>query len=134
MREYWFNVSDKIRFLLVGGFNALIAYLIYCILCKILGEGMYQYCLALSWFISSFISFFTQKFFVFVGGNNWFKEYLKCLSTWVFSYMINAFLLEVFVKYVHMNVFISQFIANFTAAVFTYIVFKKFAFKNKEVS
>jgi len=125
----WFNLSDKIRFLLVGGFNAGVSYLIYSAFCLILGESAYQIALALAWTISSAVSFTTQKFLVFKGNGNWFKEYLKCCTTWFFSYMINAGLLEFIVKVLHLNVFIAQIIATLAAAIFTYILFKKFAFK-----
>ena len=127
--NYWFKLDDKIRFLLVGGFNFVISYLIYSVICLIFGEGIYQIALALTWALSSVVSFTTQKFFVFQGKGKWYKEYLKCCTTWFFSYLINAFLLELLVKYVHINVYLSQFLATFAAAVFTYVVFKKFAFK-----
>ena len=122
--NYWFKLDDKIRFLLVGGFNFVISYLIYSVICLIFGEGIYQIALALTWALSSVVSFTTQKFFVFQGKGKWYKEYLKCCTTWFFSYLINAFLLELLVKYVHINVYLSQFLATFAAAVFTYVVFK----------
>ena len=133
MREYWFKLSDKIRFLFVGGFNAGVSYLIYSGFCLILGNEAYQIALALAWGISSIISYTTQKFFVFEGNGNWIKEYLKCCTTWFFSYLINAGLLEGLVKVLHLNVFIAQIIATIAAAVFTYIFFKKFAFRKKSV-
>ena len=133
MREYWFNLSDKIRFLLIGGFNAGVSYLIYSAFCLILGESAYQYALALAWAISSAVSFTTQKFLVFESRGNWKKEYLKCCTTWFFSYLINAGLLEIIVKLLHLNVFIAQIIATITAAVFTYVLFKKFAFRKKKI-
>ena len=129
MKNSWFKLSDKIRFLLVGGFNAGVSYLIYSTVCLIIGEHFYQTALALAWAISSVVSFTTQKFLVFRGKGNWKKEYIKCCTTWVFSYLINAGLLEIFVKYIHINVFAAQIIATLIAAVFTYILFKKFAFK-----
>ena len=43
--------------------------------------------------------------------------------------MINAGLLEMFVKIFHINVYLAQIIATLIAAIFTYVVFKKFAFK-----
>lgn len=132
MREYWFKLSDKIRFLFVGGFNAGVSYLIYSGFCLILGNEAYQIALALAWGISSIISYTTQKFFVFEGNGNWIKEYLKCCTTWFFSYLINAGLLEGLVKVLHLNVFIAQIIATIAAAVFTYIFFKKFAFRKKD--
>ena len=131
MINRWFNISDKIRFLLVGGFNAGVSYLIYSSFCIILGEAAYQTALAIAWIISSVVSFTTQKFLVFRGNGNWMKEYAKCCTTWVFSYMINAGLLEAFVKVLHINVYVAQILATLSAAVFTYVVFKKFAFKSK---
>lgn len=133
MKKYWFSLSDKIRFLLVGGFNAGVSYLIYSAFCIILGQSAYQTALAIAWIVSSVVSFTTQKFLVFQGQGNWVREYLKCCTTWVFSYMINAGLLEVLVRFLHLNVFVAQIVATFIAAVFTYILFKKFAFKSKRV-
>ncbi len=129
MKNFWFSLDDKIRYLFVGGFNAGVAYLIYSILCLAMGVNAYQIALALSWALSSIISFFMQRTLVFEGKGIWYKEYAKCCLTWVFSYLINAGLLEFTVKYLNLNVYIAQLISNFTAAVFTYIVFKKFAFK-----
>ena len=131
MKNFWFKLDDKIRFLFVGGFNAGVSYLIYSIFCIILGESAYQIALALAWIISSVVSYTTQKYFVFQSKGNWIKEYIKCCTTWFFSYLINAGLLEFTVKILRLNVFIAQIVATFAAAVFTYILFKTFAFKSK---
>lgn len=127
--EKWFNIPEKIRFLFAGGFNAGISYIIYFIFCLILGESKYQIALIIEWIISSFVSFNTQKYLVFRSKGSWLKEYIKCCTTWFFSYLINAGLLEFFVKSLKLNVFISQIFATLGAAVFTYISFKIFAFK-----
>lgn len=131
MKNFWFSLSDKIRFLLVGGFNACVSYFIYALICLIFGEKVYQIALALAWILSSVVSFTTQKFLVFRSKGDWKKEYLKCCTTWIFSYLINAGLLEFTVKFLHLNVFLAQFISTFAAAVFTYVLFKKFAFRVK---
>lgn len=133
MREYWFKLSDKIRFLFVGGFNAGVSYLIYSAFCIVLGDSAYQIALALAWAISSIVSYTTQKFLVFEGKGNWVKEYLKCCTTWFFSYLINAGLLEFIVKILHLNVFVAQIVATVVSAIFTYVFFKKFAFRKKEL-
>lgn len=126
----WFKLDDKIRYIFVGGFNFCVSYLIYVLFCYILGASFYQWALALSWIISSVISFATQKFLVFKGGQNWIREYIKCCSTWAVSYLVNAILLEILVKYIGINIYLSQLIATSTVAVITYILFKKFAFRN----
>lgn len=134
IKDFWFSLPDKIRFLIIGGFNACVSYVIYSVSCIVLGENSYQISLVLAWTVSSVVSFTTQRFLVFQGKGNWIKEYCKCCTTWVFSYMINAAVLEFIVKVLGVNVFVSQIIATAVVAVFTYIVFKKFVFEDAEKS
>ena len=129
LSKFWFNISDKIRFLIVGVFNFLVSYCIYSVLVFILGENYYQLSLALSWIISSIVSFTTQKTFVFPVKGNIIKQYLKCCTTWFFSYLINAFLLWFIVEQLKINVYLGQLLAVSASAVFNYIMFKIFAFR-----
>jgi len=126
----WCKLPDKLRFLLVGGYNAAFSYIIYIIAVKLLGEGHYQICVALQWSISSIFSFINQKIFVFCTKGNWIKEYLKCCTTWVVSYFLNAIILELIVKYVSKNVYIDQLVSIFIVSIVTYVLFKYFAFKH----
>lgn len=125
----WCKIDNKIRFLLIGGINAMLSYLLFVIFVLILGEDSRQLCVALQWVISTVFSYFNQKFFVFCTKGNYLKEYLKCCSTWFVSYLLNIFILEFFMK-ITKNVYISQFISLFLVAIITYILFKYFAFKN----
>ena len=95
MKDRWYKIDDKVRFLLVGGFNFSVSYLIYSAACIVLGTVFYQISLVLAWIFSSVISFTTQKFLVFRSSGFWFREYLKCCTTWFFSYLINAIVLEI---------------------------------------
>ena len=131
IKDIWFSLSDKIRFLFVGGFNAGVQYLMYVALILILGEKSYQLSLVLSWFLSSFVSYTMQRLLVFTVKDNIVKQYLKCLMTWMISYVLNALLLELLVKYLSINVYIAQIIATATVAVFTYVMFKVFAFRSR---
>ena len=127
----WCQISDKIRFLIIGGLNALISYVIFAIAIFIFGGEHYQLCVALQWIISSGISFTNQKIFVFCTKGNWLKEYIKCCTTWFISYIINAAVLEIIVRFITKNVFIGQFVSIGIASVVTYCLFKYFAFKHK---
>ena len=131
IKTFWFNLSDKIRFLIVGGFNAGVSYLIFSIICLIIGEEYYQASLASAWIVSSVVSFTTQRYLVFNVEGNLFKQYCKCCTTWLFSYLINAILLEILVQKAIINVYFAQIIATLTCAIFTYILFKTFAFRRR---
>lgn len=125
----WCEIPDKIRFLLVGGFNALLSYIIFAIALYLLGQEHYQLCVALQWIISSVFSFVNQKIFVFCTKGNWIAEYLKCCTTWTVSYFLNALILEFIVRFISKNVYAGQLISIFTVSVVTYVLFKYFAFK-----
>lgn len=129
--DFWFSLSDKIRFLFVGGFNYVFAYFVFLIFLFFLGEENYQLNLILSWFFSSFMSFYTQRVFVFRSKKPIIKEYFKCFITWMLSYAVNAICLEICVRFLQIPVFIAQAFSAIVAAVSTYILFKTFAFKQK---
>lgn len=129
--QSWCKISDKIRFLFIGGVNAAISYIIFAAAVFILGQEHYQLCVILQWTLSSVSSYFNQKFFVFCTKGNYLKEYLKCCSTWVVSYFINVIILELLVRYVIKNVYISQILSIFLVSIITYVLFKYFAFKDK---
>ena len=133
--NFWFTLPDKIRFLLVGGFNASVQYLLYVCFLYFGGEENFQAALILSWFISSMSSFATQKIFVFCTKGkpiDWLKEYVKCLGVWVTSYIINAVVLEILVTYCNINAYIAQIIGTACTTVTGYILLKYFAFGHKK--
>ncbi len=130
----WFRISDKVRYLIVGGFNTGVSFAIYALCCLILGSEKYQTALILSWVLSSVISFFMQKYYVFHGkgkGKFMLKEYLKCCVVWAISYIINAVFLEIFVKKLCVNVYFAQIISTALVAICTYLLFKRYAFKRE---
>lgn len=131
--HFWFRLPDKIRFLLVGGFNATVSYLMYVGFVLWLGERNYWLAMTLAWIFSSFTSFATQKIFVFCTKGyfrDWVQEYVKCVGVWIVAYAINAIMLEVFVRIAEINVYLSQFLAIVCTTVSSYILFKYFAFKH----
>lgn len=130
VKKIWFKLSNKIRFLIIGGLNATISYGFYTLFCLILGNTKYQTALILAWLFSSVISFSTQKYLVFQSKGKWHKEYTKCCLSWVISYLLNALFLEICIKYLNLNIFIAQIISTLCVAILTYILFKNFAFKD----
>ncbi len=130
--QHFFRLPQKIRFLLVGGLNTGISYLLFLILLFLMGETHYQMALALAWLFSSFISFTMQKLFVFQSKGSWLIEYVRCLATWVIAYAINAGILELSVHYAELPPYVAQFFALAFTTILTYFLFKYFAFKPKD--
>jgi len=124
----WIKIPEKVRFLLVGGFNTVISYLMFAGFTLYFGESYYQLSLILAWVLSSVISFSTQKIFVFCTKGQWLKEYCKCCMSWMVAYLINAGMLELAVSALGWNVYVGQGMAIVITTIITYILFKKFAF------
>ncbi len=126
----WCLIPDKIRFLFIGGLNAAFSYIIFAIAVYLIGQEHYQICVALQWAISSVFSFVNQKLFVFCTKGHWLREYIKCCTTWIVSYAVNALILEIIVRYATKNVYVGQFVSILLAAVVTYVLFKYYAFRH----
>lgn len=169
IHDFWFNIPEKLRFIFVGGFNSLVSFIMFvCILhffaqfclddtLKLynwakstfpvlkfvsLHQFVRQLSLALAWFLSSFVSFSTQRLMVFRarGYSNIFKQYVRCLSTWFIGYVVNAIVLEIFATcFEKTNLLppvietdIAQAFALVLSAITTYFLFKYFAFTKKK--
>lgn len=128
---YWMKFPQKIRFLLVGGWNFVVAYALFTLLLWSLGAKNEQCALLLSFLLSSVQSYWTQKLFVFLTQGRFFSEYFKCLLTWSVGYFINAILLYIGVKLLQVNTYLCQFVVQALIAVMNYIVLKYFAFHVK---
>ena len=127
--QFWMRVPQKIRFLLVGGYNTVFSYALYALFIYMSISA--QIALFLSFLFSSLNSYMTQKFYVFNTKGNYIKEYIKCLFTWFGSYIINAILLESLMHFGGLNAYLAEFIALVLITVYSYIALKYFAFKEK---
>lgn len=122
---------EKLRFLLVGGYNTVFSYILFAGLLWGLGGYHEQIALALSFGISSINSFWTQKIFVFASKEPALPEFIKCLSTWGISYALNAFLLWIMTDGLNVNPYVAQGIVLIVLTVFSWMMLKYFAFKSK---
>lgn len=126
----WFKFPQSIRFILVGGFNAVFAYGVFCLLVYLAGEQWRQVCLVTQWLLTSFISYILYRIFVFQSHGKIWEEYVKCCTTWIVGYFINATTLEIFFR-LGLNVYVAQLTAQINAAIVSYFAFKYWALKNR---
>ena len=126
--HFWMRFPQKIRFLLVGGYNTLFSYVLFALFVHFLGNEYAQFSLLAAYVLSSVNSYLTQKFYVFNTRGAYGQEYVKCCSVWMASYGVNALLLYVLMRLLHVNPYIGQFIAIFCVTVFNYVFLKHFAF------
>lgn len=124
----WMCFPEKIRYLLVGGYNTLFSYILYALLLWLGFDKSPQLALFLSFAFSSVHNFWTQKIYVFNTKGNALEEYIRCLISWGISYILNVILLELFLI-LGLNPYVAQFLALVLITVNSYLLLKYLAFR-----
>ncbi len=102
LENIWFKLNQKIRFLLVGGFNTAVSFLIYYAFLYIT-SGKEQLSLLLMNLININISIATMRYYVFQSRGSFYKEYAKAFSSYIVLYFINMGLLAFFVRIIRIK-------------------------------
>ena len=87
IENFWFeNVSEKVRFLLVGGFNTCLSYVIFLLFEWQLG---YKIAVAATYVIAINVSIFTMRYYVFRAKGKILNQYLKAGGVYVITIAAN---------------------------------------------
>ena len=128
----WFKFPEKIRFLLVGGWNTVFAIALFSLILEFLQN--YKIALVISHIISVFHTFINLRFFVFRANlkhdKNFWKEYFKVNIVYLFYFIFNFAFLWFFVEFLNIKPIISQIIITCILLIFSYLCNKHFTFKN----
>lgn len=128
--KLWFSLDQRVRFILVGGYNTVLAYAIFCMLEIFLQEDLYYlWVLCIAHFISVFNSFVNLRFFVFRSQGLFVHEYIKTNLVYLAYLALNSLLLYILKDIVHIEIFRSQIICVIILNVLFYFVHKNFSFK-----
>ena len=109
--HFWMRFPEKLRYLLVGGYNTVISYGLYALF--LWGWDNPQKALFLSFIVSSVNSYWTQKIYVFGTKGNCKK----------------VVLLALFLK-MHFNPYGAQVLALALVTINSYLMLKYIAFQN----
>ena len=127
--HFWMRFPEKVRYLLVGGYNTVISYALYALFLWMSDNHHPQAALFASFLISSINSYWTQKIYVFGTRGNYGREYVRCLFSWGISYLMNVCLLQFFL-WLNWNPYVAQFLALALVTVNSYLMLKYIAFQN----
>ena len=124
------NQQQKLLFLVVGGYNTVFGYLLFCLLQIGLQDRLhYLTILTISHFLSVINSFLSFKIFVFKTKNNWLFEYCKANLVYLFYLANNFWLLWLLVDIFHCNKFLAQLLCIVILTIITYFLHKNFVYK-----
>ena len=121
-----FHVDRKfIKFLFVGALNTAFAYCLYALLVAI---GLVpNVALTLQYIIGIIWNFKTTGSIVFKNHDN--SLIFKFFGCYLITFSINSILLYLLTEQMHVNDYIAQLILVLPIAILSFILFKKFVFK-----
>ncbi|MBO4285649.1 MAG: ChbG/HpnK family deacetylase [Alphaproteobacteria bacterium] len=129
VEKWWFkHISEKMRFLLVGGFNTVFAYAVYALLLEIIGLP-YLWALIVQYFISVNVSIATMRYYVFQSKGNMLAEFLKAWSVYIGLFFLNTVGLAFLVEVLKIDALFAQGIYLVFSTIITYLLHKYFSFK-----
>lgn len=133
----WFKLPQKLRFLLVGGFNTVFSYAVFFSLYwlfdklnvwnfdKIIVSNialLVQYCITIN------VSFITMRYYVFRSHGNWKVELVKAWSVYISLFLINAPIIS-FLIWLGLHPLAAQAIYLIFSTIVTFLLHKYYSFR-----
>lgn len=131
MLKLWFKINQKIRFLLVGGFNTLFSLLLFSTGIKFSGFS-YGVVLTATYFISINLSIISMRWLVFCGKGNLLKEYTKAWGVYLSMLLLNYLSLWLMIEKFELNAIIAQLIYTIVSTVLIFYIHRNVTFRNRE--
>lgn len=124
--------SRKTRFLIVGFWNTLVAWVIFIVLQKFFVPPLTnQTSIVATYFFSVFNSYFMQRIFVWESLHRVRMELPKFLIVSIIQLLLNLLLIRLFVDYMDYPVFATQFAVTIFLIGSMYVLLKNWTFKSQ---
>lgn len=129
MRNIYRKYEEKIWYVIAGGWNTLIGYLVFAILYYFLSHKIhYLIILVFSYIVSITNAYVSYKYLVFKTKGNYLREYLRFYLVYGTSFLVNIALMMVIVELIHINPVIAQGIILFFTTMIAYVGHKRYSF------
>lgn len=123
--------EEVINYLIVGGMTTLVSIGVYALFTKCFHIN-YMIANVISWIISVLFAYITNRIFVFKSKNdNILIEIYQFFKYRIFSFLIEIFLMYVFVELINIDDMISKVIVQIIVIILNYVFSKLFVFKKE---
>lgn len=121
--------EEIINYLIVGGMTTLVSIGVYA-LCTKCFHINYMIANVVSWIISVLFAYITNRIFVFKSkSENIILEVYQFFKYRIFSFLIEIFLMYVFVELISIDDMISKVVVQIIVIILNYVFSKLFVFK-----
>lgn len=129
--ELYKKYEEIINYLIVGGMTTLVSIGVYALCTKCFSIN-YMISNVVSWIISVLFAYITNRIFVFKSkSQNIVLEIYQFFKYRIFSFLIEIFLMYVFVELFNIDDMISKVIVQIIVIVLNYVFSKLFVFKKE---
>ncbi len=129
IEKFWFErLSEKIRFLLVGGFNTVFAYGVYALL-LIVFRMPYLLALIVQYFITINVSIATMRYYVFQSKGDIVAEFVKAWGVYIGLFVANTIGLSFLIEALKVDALWAQGFYLVFSTIVTYLLHKYFSFR-----
>lgn len=124
----WFTLPQQLRFLLVGGFNTFLSYVLFILFVAVL-QISYQLSLIIQYILTVNLSIFSMRYYVFRSQRPLGKEYFKAWNTYLSMLIFNYVFLYFCIDILNVNVLLSQTIYVIISTIITFCLHKHYSFR-----
>lgn len=129
--KFWFSLPQPLRFLLVGGFDTVVAFLFYSIL--IYAGLHYSLALVINYIFSVNLSILNMRYFVYQSKGKLIKGYSKGWVAYLSTLCLNYIGLFILIDVLKIGEIKAQMIYTIFATLYIYFLHKYFTFhKHKD--
>lgn len=138
----WFRLPQKLRFLLVGGFNTVLAYSVFFALYWLFNNlNVWQFdkiivsdfALFVQYCITINVSFITMRYYVFRSHGNWKIELIKAWSVYISLFLINAPIIS-FLIWLGLHPLVAQAVYLTFSTIVTFLLHKYYSFRESKIA
>jgi putative flippase GtrA len=132
MKQFINKHEQKIRYLIIGGWNTIFGYGVFAALYFWL-EGLIHYLiiLSISYVLSITNAYIGYKLFVFKTRGNILREYFRFYIVYGVSFLFNLASLPLFIEILKLNMYVAQAIVTIITILGSYMLHKNFSFKDQ---
>jgi putative flippase GtrA len=133
MKQFISKHKQKIRYLIIGGWNTVFGYGVFAGLYFWLsGSVHYLLILSLSYIINITNAYVGYKLFVFRTKGNILREYFRFYLVYGVSFVVNLASLPFLLEILHLNMYVAQALITIITVIGSYVLHKNFSFKEEK--
>src|SRR3990167_5233547 len=130
MKRFLTKHEQKIRYLIIGGWNTGFGYGVFATLYFIFSGSLhYLLILSISFVISVANAYIGYKLFVFRTKGNILRESLRVYFVYGVSFVFNLIMLPFLVEILGLNMYAAQAVVTIITILGSYVLHKNFSFK-----